>query len=226
MILSDDADLEQAACAYINPLTSLGLIDVAESQGAKTIINSACNSALGKMIAKVAQKKGLELVGLVRGQQKAEDLKRELGLKYVLDITKEGFEEEIGKVARESKATVALDCVSGVLTGQMMKSLPRFGVVVNYGTLSGKTIDGIDAADMRFGGKSLRGFVVFEWMKERKREEREELHRFIRENLRGIFRTEIAGRVKLSEFREGLGMYKKNMSAGKIIVLLSSLLVK
>jgi len=143
-----------------------------------------------------------------------------------LDITNEQFDNEFAKIAKDLQAHVALDCIAGPLVGRILKNLPKYGMVVNYGTLSGQSIGGIDAADMRFLNKRLQGFVVFEWLQQKNNEEREKVYQFVRENLNGLFRTNITGRVPIENFKEGFKQYKNSMSAGKVLLILSDLIKK
>jgi len=58
-------------------------------------------------------------------------------------------------VVELEKPLAALDCVSGELSGHLLKALPAKGRLINYGSLAGKLITNIDSADVRFGGKIL-----------------------------------------------------------------------
>ena len=224
IIMPDDVDLEQAACAFVNPLTALGLMDSVEDLGCQTFIASACNSALAKMFCKIALQKNLDIIGLVRGKEKYEHIKNNFNVKYPIDCTKENFEEDLKKLAKETKASVFLDCVAGPQAGNVLNCMPKFSTLINYGTLSGSPISNIDGTDLRFNAKSLKGFVFYDWLSGKNNEERQKLYGFVKDNLKTVFRTEIAHRIRIEDFKEGLQLYKSNMSGGKVLILLSNLI--
>lgn len=66
VVLNDDADLNQSACAIINPLTTIGLVEKCLANGGTGIVNTASNSALGQMLYKYCQMKKIPTVNLVR----------------------------------------------------------------------------------------------------------------------------------------------------------------
>jgi NADPH:quinone reductase-like Zn-dependent oxidoreductase len=75
ILLPSDAELQQSACLFVNPFTCFGLLRNAQSYGAKAIINTAANSALGTMIFKLFSKEKLGVLNLVRSQKNVEQLR-------------------------------------------------------------------------------------------------------------------------------------------------------
>jgi hypothetical protein len=59
LIFGDDADLDQITCAFVNPLTAVGLFQSALDHGAKAFVNTAANSQVGVMLNRLAAKGGI-----------------------------------------------------------------------------------------------------------------------------------------------------------------------
>ena len=223
IVLPDNVDFEQAACGYIAPITALGLVDLAEDHGAKVIINTAANSTVGKNILKICQKKNINLIGLVNDHDKINEM-RNLGCQYVFNTNEKDFESKLTETAHRMNALAVFDCISGSMSGKLFKCLPNFGLLVNYGSLGGKYLENIDATDMRFGKKTLKGFTFFEWIHEQHEIDRRKIYKFVSENIGTLFNTSIAGRIQLENFKEGLSQHRSKLTKGKLIVQLSKLL--
>jgi len=223
IVLPDDVDLEQAACGFVTPVAALGLFGVADDHGTQAIINNAGASVVSRNLLKICQKKGVQLIAVVKEEEEALQIKS-LGCNYVLNQTHKDFETELKKVVSQLNPLVALDCVGGTLTGTLLRNLPRNGLLVNYGSMGGRNMDGIDAPDLRFNKKMVRGFSFYDWIRSQHEVDRKKTYQFISENIGTLFRTPIAGKVKLENFKEGYQQYKSGMSSGKILVTLSRLL--
>jgi len=78
IIFPDNVDYLDICGAFVNPLTAIGLIDTAIYYNANYIINNACESAVGRMICKVAHDRGLSVIGVVKDKKKWKDLEPEL----------------------------------------------------------------------------------------------------------------------------------------------------
>jgi len=218
MIHDDNVSLDDAACAFINPFTSYGLVYTAEEHGAKVLINSAANSTVGKMVIRICLLKGITTINLVRSQEKVDELKK-IGAVHVLNTSDESFEQDLMEKAASLHPTVALDCVTGELSGLMLKALDNNGVVLNFGTLSGKHMSNIDADDLILRNKTLGTFVMNFWLEALPLEEKIKAAQFIKTNLATVFKPDIATKIPITTFKEGIKMYKNNMSGGKILVI-------
>ena len=69
LVLPEDADLDSAACGYVNPFAAMGLLHKALKYNAKGIVNLAATSALGKMINDLAHEHGINCLNVIRGNQ-------------------------------------------------------------------------------------------------------------------------------------------------------------
>src|SRR3954471_14918032 len=102
---------EGASC-FVNPLTSLGMVETMRREGHKALVHTAAASNLGQMLNKICLKDGVGLVNIVRSAEQ-EDILRKLGAKYVVDSSKPTFMDDLTNALVETGATLAFDAIGG-----------------------------------------------------------------------------------------------------------------
>lgn len=217
IILRDEMDFDQAGAFTVNPFTAYALFRMAQDKGCHTIIQNGASGQVGIFIRALARKSGLKVINIVRKSEHIALLKR-AGEKYVLNSTAPDFISELKETAQSSKSCMAFDAVGGELSGELINAMPEGAQLVIYGGLSGKPVAGINALDIIFKGKSIRGFNLMQWKEEiglaRYQEISNELQELI---IQGAIRTQFQGSFKLEEVHAALEQYIRNMSAGKIL---------
>jgi NADPH:quinone reductase-like Zn-dependent oxidoreductase len=134
-VLSDD----QAAMAYVNPLTAFRLIDAVQahfgSVSGQRIGVTAAASAIGKMLLVLLAEAGFQPVALVRSAATATRLK-------------ESFSGEI--IAQSAPPLDAiLDAVGGEPGNALFRHIRPGGAFIQYGALSGLQLDPTLVAERR-----------------------------------------------------------------------------
>jgi NADPH:quinone reductase-like Zn-dependent oxidoreductase len=120
LVLPDGITPAEGASCFVNPLTSLGMVETMRREGHKALVHTAAASNLGQMLNKVCLKDGIALVNIVRSPQQAEIL-RKIGAKYVVDSTAPTFMEDLTNALVETGATIAFDAIGGgKLAGQIL----------------------------------------------------------------------------------------------------------
>jgi NADPH:quinone reductase-like Zn-dependent oxidoreductase len=110
---------EGASC-FVNPLTSLGMVETMRREGHKALVHTAAASNLGQMLNKICLKDGVGLVNIVRNAEQA-DILRKLGAKYVVDSSTPTFMDDLTNALVETGATLAFDAIGGGrLVGQIL----------------------------------------------------------------------------------------------------------
>ena len=113
---------EGASC-FVNPLTSLGMVETMRREGHKALVHTAAASNLGQMLNKICLNDGVDLVNIVRSPQQAEILHK-IGAKHVLDSTAPGFMADLTGALVETGATLAFDAIGGgKLAGQILTGM-------------------------------------------------------------------------------------------------------
>ena len=120
MELPEGTTPAEGASCFVNPLTSLSMVETMRMEGHKALVHTAAASNLGQMLNKICQKDGIALVNIVRKQDQ-EDLLRGLGAKYVCNSSSPTFIEDLTQALAETGATLAFDAIGGgKLAGQIL----------------------------------------------------------------------------------------------------------
>lgn len=158
-VLDDDANLE-AVCQnfLINPLTAYELVHMAKSRKAEAIVHDAASSNVGKWITVLAKKEGIKTIAIVRND-KYNDTLMSLGATIVLNSEEKLFDMALKAAIVEYRPTVFLDALAGDKPIEILSEMPNDSVLINYGSMESKTINGISFFSL-LAGKSITGFVV------------------------------------------------------------------
>jgi NADPH:quinone reductase-like Zn-dependent oxidoreductase len=125
LVLPEGTLPAEGASCFVNPLTSLGMVETMRREGHKALVHTAAASNLGQMLNKICLKDGIGLVNIVRSSQQAEIL-RKIGAKYVVDSTSKTFMDDLTGALEETGATLAFDAIGGgKLAGQILTCMER-----------------------------------------------------------------------------------------------------
>jgi NADPH:quinone reductase len=102
---------EGASC-FVNPLTSLGMVETMRREGHSALVHTAAASNLGQMLNRICIKDGVSLVNIVRKREQ-EELLRGMGAKYVCNSASPTFMEDLTQALAATGATIAFDAVGG-----------------------------------------------------------------------------------------------------------------
>ncbi len=207
--------LEDAASMIVNPFTAWALMDIARRAGARGVVQTAAASALGRMVVRLAASRGVGLVNVVRRGEQAELLRAE-GAEHVLNSEEEDFDERLSELCARLGATVAFDAVAGEMTGRVLRAMPKGGRAVVYGALSQEGCL-VDPRSLIFEDKRLEGFWLSKWLLEQNALRRIVTAGRVQKLLAGELKTEVRARLPLERAAEGLRLYAREMTGGKIV---------
>lgn len=214
--IGKDLSLEQGACLYVNPITAIAMVDLAEKYGAKAIVQTAAASALGKMVVGIAARKGMKVINVVRKPEQEAALKA-VGAEHILNSEASNFERQLRVLSNELKATVCLDAVAGELTTKVLLAMPYGSRAIIYGALSEKEIP-LHAGMMIFQDKKLEGFWLSTWVPQQSPYKIWKLSKELRSLAKKELKTDIAARFPLEKAVEAIDNYAANMTKGKVLI--------
>jgi NADPH:quinone reductase-like Zn-dependent oxidoreductase len=110
------AEARDGASMFVNPLTALGFVETARSEGHKAIVHTAAASNLGQMLQKICLADGMPLINIVRSPQQVE-LLRSIGATHVLNSKDGDFADRLTEAVTETGATIAFDAIGGGTLG-------------------------------------------------------------------------------------------------------------
>ena len=102
----------QAASAYVNPLTVLGMVETMRLEGHTALIHTAAASNLGRMLQRVCVADGIPLVNIVRKPEQ-EKILRDLGATHVVNSSSPTFMDDLVDACSETGATLGFDAIGG-----------------------------------------------------------------------------------------------------------------
>lgn len=110
--MPDGTDPADAAAAFVNPLTALGMVETMRSEGHTALVHTVGASNLGLMLNRVCLDDGVELVNVVRKPEHVEQL-RSAGAHHVVDSSANTFVDDLTDALRATGATIAFDAIGG-----------------------------------------------------------------------------------------------------------------
>lgn len=130
-----------AATGYVNPLTAWVMLNerAVLAPGARMVVNAA-GSAIGRILIRMANRRGVEPVALVRSAA-ARALLDGLGVAAVLDTSSpDGLAERLDEASGGRGYDLALDAVGGDEGAALLSALRPGGRMIHYGLLSGRAL--------------------------------------------------------------------------------------
>jgi NADPH:quinone reductase len=120
LVLPDGTTPAEGASCFINPLTSLGMVDTMRREGHTALVHTAAASNLGQMLNRICIADGVGLVNIVRAPAQ-EDLLRAIGARHVCNSTAPTFMQDLTQALVATGATIAFDAIGGgKLAGQIL----------------------------------------------------------------------------------------------------------
>lgn len=213
--LMDSISLKEGATFFVNPLTARGLVEIAIEEKHQAIVQTAAASSLGKMIIKFAKRKSIPIINIVRREEQVEILQNE-GAEHVLNSAEQGFDSKLRKLAKNLKATLLLDAVSGEIVTRVLNLLPMSSKAVIYGALSEEGIE-TNPGIFIFQNKKIEGFWLSSFLMQKGSGEMAKIAKEVQELIAQDFKTQIFQELPLDEGYNALEIYKNNMSKGKVL---------
>ncbi len=215
--LPDSIDDEAAASMLVNPFTCYALVQEAKKRGARHVLASAAGGVLGRMLWKFGAREGLEIVGIVRRPEQAEEL-RARGMRHVLASASSDFDERLRALCAELRVSVALDAVGGDTTARLATALEPGGVVLVYGQLDRGPAQA-DVRELIFRGKRIEGFWLTSWLRRQSVPGTLWAWRKIQALAGDDMKGQVRARHPLTEAPLAVKSYRENMSGGKVLLV-------
>lgn len=213
--LPEDMDLHQGAMLALNPVTALGLL-----RGMKPgewLLHNAANSALARLITRVAAARGVHSISVVRRPGLEEALKAN-GADLVL-VDGEDLAERVKAHLGGRGVDRALDAVAGRATGRLFDAVANFGTLICYGLLGSDEIV-FPAAQLIFRDVEVRGYSRLRYLRSLPREDAEALYAELFEGVaRGLFHTPILKTFALEEIVEAVEQAERSGGEGKVLLI-------
>jgi NADPH:quinone reductase len=208
---------EMGAAMFVNPLTAINLLDHARAWGSKAIVQTAAGSALGRMIHRLATKRGVPTINIARSAEAAARLRAD-GREHVLDSSADGFEAALTTICHRLGATMAFDAIAGDMSALLARSMPHGGKVLVFGGFSGQDPK-LGLGDAILNAKSIEGYWIPLKVKAMGRLKLFQMVSTIQSGMPDIFGTTILERLPLDRVHEALTLLQTRGSEGKVLLI-------
>ncbi len=202
---------EGASC-FVNPLTSLGMVETMRREGHSALVHTAAASNLGQMLNRICIKDGVNLVNIVRKQEQ-EELLRSLGASYVCNSSSTTFMEELTQALAATGATIAFDAIGGgrlasqILTCMEAAAVSRMKEYSRYGSTTYKQVyiyGGLDRAPTEltrnFGmAWGVGGWLLTPFLQKIGAEATQKMRERVVAELKTTFASHYSGEISLAE---------------------------
>ena len=143
--LLDGCTAKDGASSFVNPLTSLSMVETMKMEGHTALVHTAAASNLGQMLNRICIADGVDLVNVVRRKEQA-DLLKAMGAKYVVNSSDDSFMADLTDAIHETGATLAFDATGGgelgshILTAMEGAAARTPGAYSIYGSIKHKQV--------------------------------------------------------------------------------------
>jgi NADPH2:quinone reductase len=233
MPLHEGTTASEAASCFVNPMTSLGMVETMRMEGHTALVHTAAASNLGQMLNKVCLADGIDLVNIVRKPEQ-EEILRGLGAKYIVNSSSDSFYADLTEALAATGATLAFDATGGgKLAGQILTCMEAAAVrnmteYNRYGSDVFKQVyiyGGLDRSpttlSRNFGFSwSLGGWLLSPFLQKAGLEKMMELRGRVAAQIKTTFASHYTSEISLAEVLslEAMAVYGKQATGEKFLI--------
>ncbi|XP_049876236.1 enoyl-[acyl-carrier-protein] reductase, mitochondrial-like [Pectinophora gossypiella] len=209
MVVPDNLGVVEAATLTVNPCTAYRMLTDFQPVKEKglVVIQNGANSACGQNVIQICKSWGVKNINIVRNRPDIADLKKyleDLGATYVL-TEEEVRSTTIFKEKKIEKPSLALNCVGGKSSTEMLRHLQHSGKMVTYGGMSRDPVI-IPTSAFIFKNVSFHGFWMTAWNEKANQADKEKMMKDI---ITLMCENKLKGPahklVKFDQYQEALG---------------------
>lgn len=147
---------ESAAQLVAMPFSAISLLDFLDMKPGEWLIQNSANGAVGRMLAQLAESRGIHVVGLVRRDAGVQELAAQ-NISGVVSTETPGWEKQVEDITGGASIAVALDSVGGSSAADLVKLLGEGGTLVSFDAM-GNPIMEIPSGPVIFKHITVKGF--------------------------------------------------------------------
>ncbi len=210
-------DRLQGAMLRINPPTALLLLtDLVALAPGDWIVQNVANSAVGRLVIRLARARGIRTLNVVRRAALFGELEA-LGADACV-VDDPDLAGQAAAATRGAPIRLGLDAVSGGATARLAGCVGEGGVVCNYGSMSGE--DPVMARSALIGnGQTLVGFILGRALSRRTLPEIRAIYADLgAQVLKGVLSAPVEKVYPIEEIATALAHAQRGERTGKILV--------
>lgn len=201
-----------AASAFVNPLTALGMVETMRREGHTGLVHTAAASNLGQMLVRLCQRDSIPLVNIVRRPEQTALLKA-VGATHVCDSSSPTFTQDLTDALAVTGSTIAFDATGGGrLAGQLLSAMEaaatrKAPTYSRYGTSVHKQVyiyGRLDPSPLELAGNvgmawSIGGWLLFPFLERLSREDVARLRTRVAAEIMTTFASHYTATVSLAD---------------------------
>ena len=231
--LPDGTTPAEGASWFVNPLTSLGMVETMRLEGHNALVHTAAASNLGQMLQKVCLADDVPLVNIVRKAEQVE-LLRGMGASHVCNSSEPTFMKDLTDALITTGATLAFDAIGGgTLAGQILTCMEAAASATGapyspYGTTTHKQVyiyGGLDRSPIvlarSFGmAWGVGGWLLFPFLQKIGPQAARKLQERVAAEIKTTFSSNYTREVSLAEALtlEAISVYGKQATGEKYLI--------
>lgn len=171
LAMPDGTDPADAAAAFVNPLTALGMVETMRAEGHTALLHTVGASNLGIMLNRICIDDGVGLVNIVRKPEHVALLK-DMGAEHVCDSSAATYADDLDAALTATGATIAFDAIGGgEQAGVLLSAMERVASAANefsrYGSDTHKQVyiyGGLDRGPTTFNRSFGMSWGIGGWL--------------------------------------------------------------
>ena len=208
---------DDVACQIsLNPITAWALLNEAKVRAGDWIMLTAAASTVSNLIAAMAERRGVNVIGVVRGTA-ADGRARSLANR-VLSIDEPDLPGALSAIAGDRRIVALLDSVGGSNTPKLFPALAPGARIIAYG-VQDREPAAVTNAMLIYSNLTWKGFGIDRWLSEFPDDQRarmiQELWSMIRDK---TLTLPVASKHGLGQFRDALAADARSGRAGKVLL--------
>jgi len=233
LLLPDGTTPAQGASCFVNPMTSLAMVETMRLEGHSALVHTAAASNLGQMLHKVCLEDDVPLVNIVRKAEQVE-LLRGMGASHVCNSSEPTFMKDLTDALITTGATLAFDAIGGgKLAGQILTCMEAAASATGaayspYGSTTHKQVyiyGGLDRSPIvltrSFGmAWSVGGWLLFPFLQKIGPQATKKLQDRVAAEIKTTFASSYTREVSLAEALtlEAISVYGKQATGEKYLI--------
>jgi NADPH:quinone reductase-like Zn-dependent oxidoreductase len=201
----------------LNPITAWALLREAAVDAGDSILLTAATSTVSNLIGILARQRGVNVIGLVRGQAAAARVRCRAD--HVLSTDQPSLAAEIAEIAGAHAVKALLDSVGGPLIPTLLETVAPGSRIIAYGVQDrGPAV--VTNAMLIYSNLTWQGFGIDRWLEQLAPAELQTMYDELWTMLRdGILTLPVASTHGLTDFRDALLADAAQGRSGKVILV-------
>jgi NADPH:quinone reductase len=208
-----DTDASQAS---LNPVTAWALLEQAGTRPGDWIVLTAATSVVANLIAQMARLRGINTVGVVRGNASTD--KARSAADYLVSAQEADLSAAIARTAGKVRFAALIDSVGGSLVANLMTVLAPGATIIAYG-VQNREPAAVTNAMLIYSNLTWKGFGIDRWLSLQSNETKTTMFSEIWTMIRaGEIRLPVDSTHTLSDIAQALSADARIGRIGKVIL--------